>query len=152
MGLGTLPRGSEEMWKGLSHRHMYTNSWDWVDWTLWWRSCSTLEAQHGSFIQLNRVVGLLHAAEQEKGLASHQGKQRCTCSAHFINHLHVDQRKTLLFLWAWWGLCHSHEPETWVLGMAMSTQNITLSLHFLVILNFGSSQCWQINFPKSLLY
>lgn len=31
------------------------------------------------------------------------------------------------------------------------TQNITLLLHFLVILNFGSSQCWQINFPKLLL-
>lgn len=56
------------------------------------------------------------------------------------------------------GLCHSHEPETWVLGVVMAMSNTTYSLrtllsslHFLVILNFGSSQCWQINFPKSLL-
>lgn len=47
----------------------YTKSWDWVDWAVWWRSCSTLEAQHDHCMQLNRELGLLHAAEQEKGLA-----------------------------------------------------------------------------------
>lgn len=45
-----------------------TESWHRVVWALSWRCLSTLEGQQVYYIELNRLVRLLHTAEQGDGL------------------------------------------------------------------------------------